>query len=176
MTTGPLGIIKKRNFPCLVALSRVTCGPKMTVHADYPPAPRWGGSSSLPEDAIELVRRLVDFMESSLSAVSIVYLGWGSMPAPDPVHMIRLARPVRRRVLPGCAHRRTVCHSRPVRRTLRVRDEGGNGGERHLCCEVRAPLVYIAEVRGPRAPLRHRHVRRRPPFRCVRSISISPTT
>ena len=93
MTTGPLGVIEKHNFPCLVASSRVTCGPKMTVPADYPPYATVGGFVFPPEDAIELDRRLVDFVESSSSvAVPIVYLGWGSMPAPDPVRMIRLAR------------------------------------------------------------------------------------
>jgi sterol 3beta-glucosyltransferase len=93
MTTGPLGVIEKHNFPCLVASSRVTCGPKMTVPADYPPYATVGGFVFPPDDAIELDRRLVDFVESSSSAaVPIVYLGWGSMPAPDPARMIRLAR------------------------------------------------------------------------------------
>jgi sterol 3beta-glucosyltransferase len=93
MSTGPLATLERYGFPCIVASSHVTCGPKMVVPSDYPPYAIVGGFIFPPDDAIDLDNRLVDFVESSSSSNKpIVYLGWGSMPAPDPVRLIELAR------------------------------------------------------------------------------------
>jgi hypothetical protein len=96
MSTGPLATLEKYGFPCIVASSSVACGPKMVVPSDYPHYAIVGGFIFPPDDAIDLDERLVDFVESSPSSSSaktpIVYLGWGSMPAPDPVRLIELAR------------------------------------------------------------------------------------
>lgn len=96
MSTGPFGVFEERNnFPVLVACSSALCGPRMTVPEDYPPYAIVGGFIFPPDDAIALDDRLVDFVEGSRDdddCRPIVYLGWGSMPAPDPVRMIELAR------------------------------------------------------------------------------------
>ena len=101
MSTGPLATLEKYGFPCIVASSSVTCGPRMVVPSDYPHYATVGGFIFPPDDAIDLDERLVNFVESSPSSSSssssnanrpIVYLGWGSMPAPDPVRLIELAR------------------------------------------------------------------------------------
>ncbi len=48
MTAGLLGVIQEHGFPCLAASSRVTCGPRMTVPADYPLYAMVGGFISPP--------------------------------------------------------------------------------------------------------------------------------
>ncbi|KAL3775294.1 hypothetical protein ACHAW5_000945 [Stephanodiscus triporus] len=95
MSTGPFGVFEGHgNFPVLVACSSALCGPRMAVPRDYPPYALVGGFVFPPDDAIALDDRLVDFVEGSDEddGRPIVYLGWGSMPAPDPARMIELAR------------------------------------------------------------------------------------
>jgi hypothetical protein len=96
MTAGPMSNFDKYGFPVLIAASTVTCGPKMTVPLDYPPYAIVDGfifPPSSDDDNVLLDNRLVNFVENkNYGERPIIYLGWGSMPAPDPIKMIQLAR------------------------------------------------------------------------------------
>ena len=93
MKAGPMSNFDKFGFPVLVAASTVTCGPQMTVPLDYPPHAIVDGFIFPPssDDNVVLDDRLVNFVENKKGG-PIIYLGWGSMPAPDPIKMIKLAR------------------------------------------------------------------------------------
>ena len=98
MKAGPMSNFDTYGFPVLIAASTVTCGPRMTVPLDYPPYAIVDGfifpppSSDNDNDVVLLDDRLVNFVENKNGGGPIIYLGWGSMPTPDPIKMIKLAR------------------------------------------------------------------------------------
>jgi hypothetical protein len=100
MRSGPLSIFEQYHFPMIVAASELTCGPKMVVPSDYPSYAVVGGFIFPPEGTFNLEPQLAEFMGGSTDDLSaaptssdgrpVVYLGWGSMPAPDPVGSPRM--------------------------------------------------------------------------------------
>ena len=94
--------------PILIACSKLLCGPRREVPGDYPSnvhlegfvfVPSESSSSPSTDHAKSLSQsRLSDFINSTSSLQSneltkphLIYFGFGSMPAPEPILLIRLA-------------------------------------------------------------------------------------
>lgn len=87
---GIVDIMEIERPPILIACSPLMCGPHQRVPRDYPSNAHVSGfvfvrTSSPAEVDSELVR----FVESA--GRPLVYLGFGSMPAVDPVGLVRIA-------------------------------------------------------------------------------------
>lgn len=89
--------------PILIACSKLLCGAKREVPGDYPSNAHLEGFAFVPSEPLSISidvnssqSRLSAFIEStSLSSNEtksrLIYFGFGSMPAPEPILLIRLA-------------------------------------------------------------------------------------
>lgn len=96
------GIVSLMNVyrpPVLIACSEIICGPLGRVPADYPPYAHVSGFIFVPSTGdAGIDPSLLDFMNKdplninpSASGRPIIYLGFGSMPAPNPEELVRMA-------------------------------------------------------------------------------------
>lgn len=101
---GISDILDTMQPPILIACSKLLCGIRREIPEDYPsnahlegfafvPSSSW---SSLSADDNPSHSQLSDFIISSSSESSevkfrLIYFGFGSMPAPEPILLIRLA-------------------------------------------------------------------------------------
>jgi sterol 3beta-glucosyltransferase len=87
---GIAAYLDARAWPVLIACSPLMCGPKREVPADYPAyahVPGFLFVASTPEEQID--REVREWVELK-SDLPLVYLGFGSMPAPDPSRLLRI--------------------------------------------------------------------------------------
>merc|ERR1712137_1354043 len=108
--TGLAGKLEEAPFPLVMAVNRHMI-PNATVPADWPS--HWQVTGFLfvpdpPEDEVApFVKEFV--MESDLP---VVYLGFGSMPAPDPLVLLKRAMTVCKHVQVRCSLCGMVCLGR----------------------------------------------------------------
>ena len=89
---GVGGVIDTRQPPIIVACSPMVCGPKRAVPDDYPSNVHMYGwtfvtTDEAADDAVDAELR--QFVEAA--GQPVVYLGFGSMPAPRPEELLRTA-------------------------------------------------------------------------------------
>lgn len=94
LTDGMMQQLESKRIPVLIACSTLLCGPKQQVPSDYPDYAHVVGFpfvTSTPEQDID--SSLVEFIKHhpTASHKPIVYLGFGSMPVPDPKRLLQLA-------------------------------------------------------------------------------------
>ena len=83
------------NMPVIVACSSLICGKMRRIPLDYSPQVSLLGFVYPPASHVQqltLPPALVSFLDdASAKKQPVVYLGFGSMPAPDPARLVRLA-------------------------------------------------------------------------------------
>ena len=93
--TGPITeVIEQQRPPVVIACSPLLCGPKQTRPADYPDNAHVTGFVFVPKtlDAQGIAPAVIEFLSrAAADAAPVIYLGFGSMPAPDPMFLARLA-------------------------------------------------------------------------------------
>ncbi len=94
---GILDIMELLCPPILIACSEMICGPFGRIPADYPNNAYMNGFLFVPPtDEIDVNSELVRFVKTDPLATNgssrpVIYLGFGSMPAPHPEDLIRVA-------------------------------------------------------------------------------------
>lgn len=97
---GSLEIMDRNQVPILIATSVLTCGPHRRVPGDYPSNIHVDGFIFQPDVDESLIDpQIVNFLNprstdnsTNNNSLPVVYLGFGSMPAPDPYQLLELAR------------------------------------------------------------------------------------
>jgi sterol 3beta-glucosyltransferase len=90
---GTGGVLLRLRCPVLIACSSLMCGPKCAVPADYPPQALLAGFVFVPAtEPGSVAQPLQDFMQVGAGdGRPVLYLGFGSMPAPNPAALLSLA-------------------------------------------------------------------------------------
>lgn len=91
---GVADIIDRIHPPVIIASSKLLCGPRGEVPTDYPANCHVVGFYFVPSANIDSIDPAVAAFFSSgskLSQLKIVYLGFGSMPADNPLELVKLA-------------------------------------------------------------------------------------
>ena len=94
---GLVEIMEQKSTPTIIACSPLMCGPKQCVPSDYPSTALLAGfvfvpstlESAIPQDLIEFMQH-DPMLSKSIETRSIVYFGFGSMPAPNPIELVRI--------------------------------------------------------------------------------------
>ena len=91
---GSLEIMNRNQVPILIGASVLTCGPKGRRPGDYPANIHIDGFIFQPDVEENTIQPIVvEFLNNpKLSNIPVDYLGFGSMPAPDPYQLLELAR------------------------------------------------------------------------------------
>lgn len=83
--------------PTIVACSPLLCGPRQQIPTDYPHYITLAGFVFVPPTAeADISAELREFVEHdpmlsrSIETRSIVYFGFGSMPAPNPIELVKI--------------------------------------------------------------------------------------
>ena len=89
---GIAEILETTQPPILIACSAMVCGPHGRVPSDYPSNATVGGFIFVPE-ALEnqIDPEVHSFVLDQVDTRPLVYLGFGSMPVPNPITLVRLA-------------------------------------------------------------------------------------
>jgi sterol 3beta-glucosyltransferase len=95
---GLMGVLERVKPPTIIACSPMICGPFGRVPADYPSNAHINGFVFVPSaDESAIDHGLMEFMRMDPLASNpegarpIIYLGFGSMPAPNPLELLRVA-------------------------------------------------------------------------------------
>jgi sterol 3beta-glucosyltransferase len=91
LSNGIMDVIVKMSPPVIIACSTLICGPKRAVPADYPTNCHVGGFVFVtPSKDSEIAQPLLDFV-GARNEKPLIYLGFGSMPAPYPMELLKMA-------------------------------------------------------------------------------------
>lgn len=89
--------MEAKRIPTIVACSPLLCGPNQRVPSDYPDHITLAGFVFVPPTPeTSISHELLDFMQhdpllsGSIETRPIVYFGFGSMPAPNPMELVRI--------------------------------------------------------------------------------------
>jgi sterol 3beta-glucosyltransferase len=95
---GMMGVTTELGPPVIIACSPMICGPFGRKPADYPSFIQMHGFIFVPNtEESKVDPALVSFLQSDPLATSsenmrpVIYLGFGSMPAPNPLELLRVA-------------------------------------------------------------------------------------
>ncbi len=89
---GIFDVIEKITPPVIVACSSLICGPNGHIPHDYPPYVHVVGFYFVPQSTQEDIenRQIIEWFQRT-TTLKTVYLGFGSMPATNPLVLLQLA-------------------------------------------------------------------------------------